>query len=45
MKNLYNRDSSYRLRVAAGIGPGDYERAEALADEEVDVFVVDSSRS
>ncbi len=40
---LYNRDSSYRLRVAAGIGPGDYERAEALADQEVDVFVVDTA--
>jgi IMP dehydrogenase len=40
---LYNRDANYRLRVAAGVGPGDYERAEILADEEIDVFVVDTA--
>ncbi len=40
---LFNRDEKYRLRVAAGIGPGDYERAEVLNDEEVDVLVVDTA--
>jgi len=40
---LFNRDNKYRLRVAAGIGPGDYERAEILNQEEVDVLVVDTA--
>lgn len=40
---LFNRDSQYRLRAAAGIGPGDYERAEILNQEEVDVLVVDTA--
>jgi len=40
---LFNRDSKYRLRVAAGVGPGDYERAEILNQEEVDVMVVDTA--
>ena len=40
---LFNRDANYRLRVAAGVGPGDYERAEILAEEEVDVLVVDTA--
>ena len=41
---MANRDSQYRLRVAAAISGGkDYERAEALAAEGVDVFVVDSA--
>ena len=40
---LYNRDDKHRLRVAAGIGPGDYERAEILNQEEVDVLVVDTA--
>ncbi|MDF7825196.1 IMP dehydrogenase [Pontiellaceae bacterium B12227] len=40
---LFNRDEKYRLRVAAGVGPGDYERAEILAENEVDVFVVDTA--
>ncbi|HEY5653874.1 MAG TPA: IMP dehydrogenase [Pontiella sp.] len=40
---LFNRDDKYRLRVAAGIGPGDYERAEILNQEEVDVLVVDTA--
>lgn len=40
---LYNRDDQYRLRAAAGIGPGDYERAEALAAASVDVLVVDTA--
>ncbi|HEY5621351.1 MAG TPA: IMP dehydrogenase [Pontiella sp.] len=39
----FNRDDKYRLRVAAGVGPGDYERAEALNDEDVDVLVVDTA--
>ncbi|MDZ8120305.1 IMP dehydrogenase [Pontiella agarivorans] len=40
---LFNRDEQYRLRVAAGVGPGDYERAEILNDREVDVLVVDTA--
>jgi len=40
---LFNRDDKYRLRVAAGIGPGDYERAEILNENEVDVLVVDTA--
>ncbi|NQU39314.1 MAG: IMP dehydrogenase [Lentisphaerae bacterium] len=40
---LYNRDDSYRLRVAAAVSGGNYERAEILADEDVDVIVVDSA--
>jgi IMP dehydrogenase len=40
---LFNRDEKYRLRVAAGVGPGDYERAEILNQEEVDVMVVDTA--
>ena len=40
---LYNRDDKHRLRVAAAIGPGDYERAEILNENEVDVLVVDTA--
>jgi len=40
---LYNRDSKHRLRVGAAVSPGDYERIEMLADEDVDVIVVDSA--
>jgi IMP dehydrogenase len=40
---LYNRDSRYRLRVAAAVSQGDHVRAEMLAEQEVDVFVVDSA--
>jgi IMP dehydrogenase len=40
---LYNRDASYRLRVGAGIGPGDYDRAQALASANVDVLTVDTA--
>lgn len=40
---LYNRDSKYRLRVGAAVGPADHKRAEMLAQSEVDVFVVDSA--
>lgn len=41
----YNRDSKYRLRVAASVsgGKGDYHRMERLAAEDVDVVVVDSA--
>ncbi len=39
----YNRDANYRLRVAAAIGPGDYERVEALAEREIDVVVIDTA--
>lgn len=40
---LYNRDSRYRLRVGAAIGPNDQERVAILAKEEVDVVVVDTA--
>jgi len=40
---LYNRDDKHRLRVAAAVGPGDYERAEILNENEVDVLVVDTA--
>lgn len=40
---LINRDTQYRLRAAAAIGPGDYERAEALLEQHVDVLVVDTA--
>lgn len=40
---LYNRDAKYRLRVAAAVGPYDYERVALLADADVDVVVVDSA--
>jgi IMP dehydrogenase len=40
---LYTRDSRYRLRVAAAVSANDYQRAERLAEEEVDVIVVDSA--
>jgi len=40
---MYNRDEQYRLRVGAAVGPGDYQRVEMLAEEDVDVIVVDTS--
>ncbi len=40
---LYNRDTKYRLRVGAAIGANDYERAEQLAAEDIDVLVIDSA--
>lgn len=39
----YNRDSKYRLRVAAAISQNDHARAERLADADVDIIVVDSA--
>jgi len=43
VKPLYNRDSKFRLRVGAAVGTNDEERVEQLAEEEVDVIVVDSA--
>ncbi len=40
---LFNRDSQYRLRVGAAIGPTDQERVDILAKESVDVVVVDTA--
>jgi IMP dehydrogenase len=40
---MYNRDSQYRLRVGAAVGPGDNERVDRLAAEDVDVIVVDTA--
>lgn len=42
-KPLYTRDNRYRLRAAAAVSSGDHARMERLADEEVDVVVVDSA--
>ncbi|MDD2478830.1 MAG: IMP dehydrogenase [Victivallaceae bacterium] len=39
----YNRDPQHQLRVAAGIGPYDEERAEALVNAGVDVMVLDTA--
>ena len=39
----YNRDAKYRLRAGAAVGPGDQARVEQLAEEQVDVIVVDSA--
>ena len=40
---MYNRDSEHRLRVAAGIGPYDMERAEALVNSGCDALVIDTA--
>lgn len=40
---LYNRDAEYRLRVGAAVGPADHERVAALADQQVDVLVIDTA--
>ena len=40
---LFNRDEKHRLRVAAAVGPGDFDRAEILDENEVDVLVVDTA--
>lgn len=40
---MYNRDSKYRLRVGAAIGPSDQDRVAVLAKENVDVVVVDTA--
>ena len=39
----YNRDSKHQLRCAAGIGPYDDERIEALLRAGVDVLVLDTA--
>ncbi len=43
VKPLYNRDAHYRLRVGAAVGPNDQARVERLAQQEVDVIVVDTA--
>ena len=40
---LYNRDSRYRLRAGAAIGPNDQERVAVLAKEDVDVVIIDTA--
>ncbi|MCP4103076.1 MAG: IMP dehydrogenase [Lentisphaerae bacterium] len=39
----YNRDADHKLRAAAGVGPYDEERIEALINAGVDVLVVDTA--
>lgn len=43
VKPQYNRDAQYRLRVGAAVGPGDYERVEALVEHHADVIVIDTA--
>ena len=43
VKPLYNRDSLYRLRVGAAVGPSDHARMEVLVEKAVDVVVVDTA--
>ena len=40
---LYTRDNHYQLRVAAAVSAGDHDRMALLAEEGVDVVVVDSA--
>ena len=40
---LYNRDSHYRLRVGAAVGPNDQERVATLLKAGVDAVVVDTA--
>ncbi len=39
----FNRDEKHRLRVAAAIGPYDYERIEKLLEAKVDALIVDTA--
>lgn len=39
----FNRDSLHRLRVAAAVGPYDYERIEALIAVDVDALILDTA--
>jgi len=43
VRPMYNRDRDYRLRVGAAIGPKDEKRVELLAQEEVDIIVIDTA--
>ncbi|MBR0460115.1 MAG: IMP dehydrogenase [Victivallales bacterium] len=43
MEPDFNRDAKHRLRAAAAVGPYDWERIEALANAEVDAFVLDTA--
>lgn len=43
MEPNYNRDSKHRLRVAAAVGPYDYQRIDALIQAEVDALVLDTA--
>ena len=38
-----NRDKFHKLRVAAAVGPDDYERVEKLAEAGVDALVIDTA--
>ena len=40
---MYNRDGKFRLRVGAAVSANDHERVDRLAEEEIDVVVVDSA--
>ncbi|MCX7049418.1 MAG: IMP dehydrogenase [Candidatus Sumerlaeota bacterium] len=40
---IYNRDSKHRLRCGAAVGVKDHQRADLLAEAQVDVMVVDTA--
>ena len=43
MEPDFNRDSRHRLRVAAAVGPNDWERIEALVAVETDALILDTA--
>ncbi len=43
IKPSFNRDDQHRLRVAAAIGPRDWERTAALQEQGVDAVVIDTA--
>lgn len=43
MEPAFNRDAKHRLRVAAAVGPHDFERIELLVNAEVDALVLDTA--
>lgn len=42
-ESAINRDDQHKLRVAAAIGPYDFERAEKLMDAGIDALVIDTA--
>lgn len=43
MEPTFNRDAQHRLRVAASVGPHDFERIDALVAAGTDALVIDSA--
>ena len=40
---MISRDARYRLRVGAAVSPGSHQRVELLAEQEIDMVVVDTA--